>query len=272
LENNKVRLRLGYAFPFRALGLGPKHFKDSVVHTEKTLPVLLRRRWSEVTAHTVNPSRPSDVSSLFQAALYLDLGTRGMVCVALLNDIKLDKARPVGDAMEAGIKFIATTIEARGRSTGLTVELQTAHEEAAAEIARGMEVEPDTNVKELSEFPDRVQHPLKFYRYKHTADAVLAKAVFPLMSSAAGGERSFNVYGSTHTKKRNRLGADKLDALARVKVNTKTLARKGAPFLDGARAVATLHGLYYDGGIVGEEGLAAQVDNAGNDDNDNNEQ
>jgi Ran GTPase-activating protein (RanGAP) involved in mRNA processing and transport len=69
----------------------------------------------------------------------------------------------------------------------------------------------------------------------------MAKALFPLMTSAAGGERSFNVYGSTHTKKRNRLGAAKLDSLVRVKVNTKKLKH----VLSFAREQRTLDTLKY---------------------------
>mmetsp|Transcript_6553 Transcript_6553/g.10330 ORF Transcript_6553/g.10330 Transcript_6553/m.10330 type:complete len:157 (+) Transcript_6553:375-845(+) len=83
-------------------------------------------------------------------------------------------------------------------------------------------------------------HPLRFYRFKFTPYAIMANHIFRLPSSAAGGERSFNVYGSTHTKKRNRLGAQKLDNLAIVKVNTKQLERNTHYYNVEARPKAVL--------------------------------
>jgi len=80
---------------------------------------------------------------------------------------------------------------------------------------------------------------LNYYALKMTGEAVLLKVLFPLLTSAAGGERTFNVYGSIHTKKRNKLGPEKLDSLARVKHNTKQLQRKLVP-----RSVLTLRALF----------------------------
>jgi len=67
-------------------------------HKAKTLPDLLRRRWNEVTAHTINPENPGTISGLFQLALYLDVGVRDLVILAHREKIRLDAGRPVGTA------------------------------------------------------------------------------------------------------------------------------------------------------------------------------
>ena len=88
------------------------------------------------------------------------------------------------------------------------------------------------------------KHPLNVYGMQYSARATLAKCLFPMAASAAGGERSFNVYSSTHTKKRYRLGGEKLDSLARIRVNTRQLKRTGMYMVSDARSIETLRYLY----------------------------
>lgn len=88
------------------------------------------------------------------------------------------------------------------------------------------------------------QHPLACCLWDHSALGLFAKHLFPLPASAAGGERSFNVYGSIHTKKRNRLGNDKLDTLAKVTMNTRQLERREAYIRDDVRTDETMAWFY----------------------------
>jgi hypothetical protein len=50
------------------------------------------------------------------------------------------------------------------------------------------------------------------------------------MASAAGGECSFSMYNEVHTKKRNRLGDDKLDCVAQIRMNLNQLDRHMAVY------------------------------------------
>jgi hypothetical protein len=227
-------------FPFAAVGLKPEHFKDTKVHTGKTLPDLLRRRWGEITAGAVNPTVPATVSSLLHLALYLDHGTRGLVSAAMQDSISIDKARSLGDAIAAGASHLSKILLEDGRYQSLTTALAEAETATRAQLMAGLETEDQAT----SVTADTARHPLNFHSFGYGAENVMAKALFPLMTSAAGGERSFSVYGATHTKKRNRLGAHVLDSLARVKVNTKQLIRKTVFMTPEVRDVATLRYFY----------------------------
>lgn len=250
-------------FPFRALQLTPNDFKDTKDHSTKTLPDLLRRRWGELTAHTVNPSEPSECSGLLQLALYLDLGTRGLVYLAIQEGIMLDKEREMGDAVLAGAKYLCNMIKKDSRFANLAESVDGIEDTLFNELSAGIQ-RSTADLEQSFRVTGGLLHPLKYYGLRHQAEAVMAKALFPLMTSAAGGERSFNVYGSTHSKKGNRMGNAKLDAVVRVRMNTQQLIRKSdATSAAGSRTIETL-GYLYSAEIGGSVPAPLQV--VGNDD------
>eukprot|EP00957_Ditylum_brightwellii_P052583 3986970-Ditylum_brightwellii.AAC.1 len=61
-------------------------------------------------------------------------------------------------------------------------------------------------------------------------EAIMALTISPFMASAAGGERSFSVYNEVHTKERDRLGDDKLDCVAQIRMNLNQLDRHMAGY------------------------------------------
>eukprot|EP00957_Ditylum_brightwellii_P025821 1953537-Ditylum_brightwellii.AAC.1 len=58
----------------------------------------------------------------------------------------------------------------------------------------------------------------------------MALAIFPFMASVAGGEYSFSMYNEVHTKKRNRLGDDKLNCVSQIRMNLKQLNKHMAVY------------------------------------------
>jgi len=112
------------AFPFKSLDLKPADFVDSRVHTAKTLPDLLRRRWNEMTAHTVNPPQPAEFSSLLHLALYLDEGTRALIFHCIQEGIDLDAGRSVADGVSEGARILSKRLLDDGRYPMLKLEFE----------------------------------------------------------------------------------------------------------------------------------------------------
>lgn len=210
------------AFPFADIGLKTSDFIDKKEHKAKTLPDLLRRRWNEVTAHTVNPENPGTISGLFQLALYLDVGVRDLVVLAQQEEIQLDAGRPVAEAVCNGAKWLCDHILALPGSEHFAEKLSGAP--VLVEISLFQRIQSAVNFEASP--PGGLQHPLRYYALQFNPEAIMAKNLFSFPTSAAGGERSFNVYDSKHTKKRNRIENKKLDALVKVTMNRKQLARK----------------------------------------------
>lgn len=219
-------------FIFSALNLSTDDFADSKVHTVKLVPVLLRRRFHEITSSTVKATTPHESSGLFTLAMYLDPATRRLFAHAMAENIQLDKTRSLGDAAVQGTHDMVRRYGERFTS------LKNAADEVSQEIASNMDDIPSISIAVTD-------HPLKTFAFSGTNEAIMAKALFRCPSSAAGGERSFNQYGATHTKKCNRLGDDKLDSLVMIKVNTKQLLRANAATQAGsARSAAVMSTIY----------------------------
>ena len=96
-------------------------------------------------------------------------------------------------------------------------------EQVAEKIRDAVMSDIDSTIKQFDVVNDEdLEHPLVRYGMSFVAEAAMVKVLFPLMTSAAGGERSFSVYGNTHTKKRNRMNAAKLDSLVRLRNEHKS--------------------------------------------------
>ena len=227
-------------FVFNDIGLKPRFFENKQQHMSHTLPDLLRRRWSEMTAHTVCPARPGVFSGLLQLALYLDMATRSLCFLATTKHINLD-SRPIPEGVLAGAAFLEEKLKGDPRYKH-ELEKDVVSDLRAALLTGSAQFLETT--EPTSWYLGYSKHPLGCCLWDYSALGLFARHIFSLPASAAGGERSFNVYGSIHTKKRNRLSGQMLDTLAKVKMNTNQLKRRQAYVQDDARSDETMAWFY----------------------------
>lgn len=225
-------------FVYTELGLAKTHFvleKGDDAHKRTTLPNKLLTYWHTITSHRVNAATPGKASGVMQLALVLDRGTRALALEAARARIQLDQGRSVLDAALEGARFVGGRL-ATTNGAGPVRAVEMAHEffldirmlssEALGNAPLGVrpwarEVGEAQQVVR-SEFID---HPFQHYMTEATLRADLARAIFTLPSSAAGGERCFSTYGRVHTKARNRMGQKTLDKVVQVRLNRGQMAR-----------------------------------------------
>jgi len=213
-------------FQFHELGLSPSDFTDAGCGSSTdNLPGLLRRRWNEITAHTVNPSQASEFSSLLHLAFFIDPCTRGLATQAMLEFIQFDKDQTIRHGIVAGASLLFDMLKddcrferfdpkKTGESVAIHFKSMILGEQCKKEEER------------MSSFKQsaRLEHPISFFDCS-TMEGLFAQVLFRLPASAAGGERSFNVYSDVHSKKRNRMGGEKLDKMVQIRMNSKQIKR-----------------------------------------------
>jgi len=253
-------------FPFTEIGLQPADFEDRNSHNSKTLPDLLRRRWSEMTFHKVNPKDVSEFSGLLTLALYLDPATKKLLNSDSGDEIRLDKSRTLGQGVIAGANFLFDRIKACNQIPNGTNVSTTITQIMKDVSSRGQSAESDRDFL-ASMTDDVLAHPMLYHALNNSVVALMATVLFSLPCSAAGGERAFSVYGATHTKKRNRMANDKLDDLAKLRFNSKQLKCGGTYDAASSRTKQTILNFYEFNIMKGdEEHLSSDEDPDDNDD------
>lgn len=246
------------SFPYSKLGLKPADFADvgETNSARRTFPQELRRFWNTVASHRVKLTAAHPVgraSGVLQLAMWLDSGTRGLAVLADAAGISLDPGRTIYQAVLVGAEFVAGRwAAARGRDVAIAQAdavqaLSASFLEAKNEISLANNCDSPSSCSGDNACPtcsaltswwtdprtngvvtNMMMHPLMAAAAESGTLASLQSAVAVLPASAAGGERSFSVYGKVHTALRNKMRADKLDKMVMVRMNSGQLKRQSA--------------------------------------------
>jgi hypothetical protein len=193
----------------RVLGITAADF-DYDQGTRKSMLTLLKRRWQEITAHTVSMDGIGRASGLFCLAMVLDQATRNLAQRCMDEDVSFWKGHDFIASVYQGLKDVCNLMRYSAENLeDLQADLTAILGDLDASRSFGV---------------DDLAHPLALtFRLKKFKD--IGKALFSLASSAAGGERSFKIMAGVHTLDRNRLKQSSMASLARCRFNSRQLDR-----------------------------------------------